>query len=416
MEELWKDSNILYNILCFLITENEKLFDRSDSRLYWKTVFHAFSIVHHVYISLFSLNLELENHPHVEVQALYTFRAAYLTGWNFAFQTLFLTLSLANDVLEWFDKHENHLAERLRYWRDVIFSGLVVPFTLFVSSMFWCVYAVDRELVFPKAYDNVVPWWFNHCVHTNISVVVLVETLLQARRRPRDFKKEISLVIIVDIAYAIVQAPRLALDITALYLRQGSKGWSILTQMASLFQFVSSMFWCVYAVDRELVFPKAYDNVVPWWFNHCVHTNISVVVLVETLLQARRRPRDFKKEISLVIIVDIAYAIVYYGIYAWTGRWLYQIFGIMNWWQVCLYQVLIWLSSFVFYCVQFPVNRLVHGEAEEAEEADAAGPGHVAEEVLTKEGPLEADKAPLPPKSWSLKYRTGRGQFENSHL
>lgn len=70
------------------------------------------------------------------------------------------------------------------------------------------------------------------------------------------------------------------------------------------------MFWCVYAIDRELVFPQVYDEVVPWWFNHCVHTNITIVLLIETLLQSRRKPTDVKMELILYWIVAVAYAIV----------------------------------------------------------------------------------------------------------
>ncbi|XP_014364377.2 androgen-dependent TFPI-regulating protein isoform X1 [Papilio machaon] len=316
MEDLWRDSNILYNILCFLITENEKLFDRSDARLYWKTVLHIFSILHHVYVSLFAIKMEskLKNSEDLEIQSLYTYRVAYLTGWNFAFQTLFLLLSLVHDVLEWLDKQDCRMAARLRYWRDIIFSGLVVPFTLFVSSMFWC----------------------------------------------------------------------------------------------------------VYAVDRELVFPRAYDDVVPWWFNHCVHTNISVVVLIETLLQARRRPRDFKTEIIAVTVVDVAYAIVYYAIYYFTHRWLYKVFGVMTWWQVCLYQLLIWGSSYLFYFLQFPVNRLIHGDVEET---DNAATGQVTEQVMNGTKEMNEDKtdtdskpSSLSKNSWSLKYRSNGSKIENSHL
>lgn len=80
---LFRENNIFYNVLCFLITENEKLFDRSDARLYWKTVFHMFSILHHCYVGLFATSLDLGGSLEPEIKCLYTFRSAYLTGWNF---------------------------------------------------------------------------------------------------------------------------------------------------------------------------------------------------------------------------------------------------------------------------------------------------------------------------------------------
>ena len=34
------------------------------------------------------------------------------------------------------------------------------------------------------------------------------------------------------------------------------------------FQFVVATFWVLYAVDRELVYPKALDAIIPTWLNH----------------------------------------------------------------------------------------------------------------------------------------------------
>ncbi|XP_013177351.1 PREDICTED: androgen-dependent TFPI-regulating protein-like isoform X3 [Papilio xuthus] len=283
-----------------------------------KTVFHYFSFVLLCYVSWYGIEtvhrIEQMEVVGEELMLVVENVPYYMTHWNMAFQTLFLLLSLVHDVLEWLDKQDCRLAARLRYWRDVVFSGLVVPFTLFVSSMFWC----------------------------------------------------------------------------------------------------------VYAVDRELVFPRAYDDVVPWWFNHCVHTNISVVVLIETLLQARRRPRDFKTEIIAVTVVDVAYAIVYYAIYFFTHRWLYKVFGVMTWWQVCLYQLVIWGSSYLFYFLQFPINRVIHGDVEET---DNAATGQVTEQMINGTKEMNEDKtdtdakiSSLSKNPWSLKYRSNGSKIENSHL
>lgn len=75
-------------------------------------------------------------------------------------------------------------------------------------------------------------------------------------------------------------------------------------------QFISSMFWILYWIDRELVFPQVYDQIVPWWFNHCVHTNILIVIGLETLLQARRYPANLKIELWLNGLIGVGYAIV----------------------------------------------------------------------------------------------------------
>ncbi|XP_063835754.1 androgen-dependent TFPI-regulating protein-like isoform X4 [Ostrinia nubilalis] len=262
------------------------------------------------------------------------FTPLYFTNWNYSFQTVFLFLSLTYDICEWLSLHEVPRAKKIAYWRDIVFTSLVLPYTLFVSLMFWSVY------------------------------------------------------------------------------------------------------W----IDRELVFPKVYDSIVPWWFNHCVHTNISIVVLIETLLQARRKPVNLKLELILTTFVNVGYAVVYYSIFFFANRWLYNVFGIMTWWQVCMYQLLIWASSYVFYYMQFPINRLIHGSEPEPEKTVIERvekepqlekvPEPVEETVFEKKGNgiaknfeiaamqnnLDTMDAPFSSDNWSLKYRSLREKFENSRL
>ncbi|XP_038217844.1 androgen-dependent TFPI-regulating protein-like isoform X2 [Zerene cesonia] len=271
--------------------------------LYLKLLFHSVTI-------LFDLGVGLVTILYFGFSGPVDLRVLSSAG-SVTFQTVFLGLSLLYDLLEWFDKHTGNVAVKIRYWRDVLFCSAVVPFTLFVTSMFWSVYAIDRELVFPTIYDEVVPWWFNHCVHTNIVVVLLLETLLQARRKPTDEKVE------------------------------------------------QTIYWGV----------------------------------------------------------AFAYAVVYYTIYFATHRWLYQVFGVMTWWQVCIYQIFIWGISYVFYLLQFPINRLIHGQEEEKsleQKEDTAN--SVAQKSDTGKVITDLKAPPFSTRSWSLKFRSLRNQFETSRL
>ncbi|XP_053621663.1 androgen-dependent TFPI-regulating protein-like isoform X3 [Plodia interpunctella] len=289
---------------------------------------HFVFFVHHIGVCVVGgvLCSKILLDPNDIVRQLCVFGAAYGTNWNFSFQTLFLSLALAHDVLEWINKHESRLGNRIRYWRDVIFTALVVPFTCFVTGMFWSVYSIDRELVFPKVYDAIIPWWFNHCVHTNIAVVIAAETLLQPRRQP---------------------------------------------------------------VNKKL-------------------------------------------EVTLSTVVSVLYAVVYYSIYFFAHRWLYGVFGIMTWWQVCLFQLFIWTSVFFFYWIQFPLNRMVHGPEPDKLHTKEANMETKDERTVEKtNGIVQTESyeerngtvknpdllsAPFATKSWSLKYRLIRDQFENSRL
>lgn len=302
--------------MCQVLTWNQNGGSSGKRRsivLCFRFIFHLFFLSVHTAVSVYGVLIVCENiNNKIDLlRQVSVFSFGYGTNWNFLFQTCFLTLSLIYDVLEWLNKVDTNIATKIQYYRDVIFSGLVVPLTCFISSMFWIVFSIDRELVFPEVYDQIVPWWFNHCVHTNITIVVIIETLLQARRHPRDLKTEV--------------------------IMNGTVG--------------------------------------------------------------------------------VGYAIVYYAIYFFAKRWLYAVFGIMTWWQVCLYQLLIWGSCFAFYFLQFPVNRLFHREeVPSLREINEEKTGPPAEEDMDIDILHDSKLSPLVEKSWSLKYRSMRDQMENSRL
>jgi uncharacterized membrane protein YhdT len=50
------------------------------------------------------------------------------------------------------------------------------------------------------------------------------------------------------------------------------------------------MFWSVYAVDRELVFPQVIDAYFPVWLNHSCHTAPLLFILIENLFVPKLYP------------------------------------------------------------------------------------------------------------------------------
>ena len=52
------------------------------------------------------------------------------------------------------------------------------------------------------------------------------------------------------------------------------------------------MFWGVYAVDRELIFPSVLDPHYPALLNHGVHTMPLLIGLLEVLLERHNYPSN----------------------------------------------------------------------------------------------------------------------------
>ena len=83
---------------------------------------------------------------------------------------------------------------------DIFFSTIAFPLAWFVVLTFWAIYAYDRQLVYPEAFDKAVPQWLNHFWHTTVGVFVLFEMLLVFHRYPRNGLAA-SIVFVYDIIY-----------------------------------------------------------------------------------------------------------------------------------------------------------------------------------------------------------------------
>lgn len=53
--------------------------------------------------------------------------------------------------------------------------SLVFPMSLCLSSLFWMLFLINREFIFPSVYDEYIPLWYNHVMHTNVLIISLIE-------------------------------------------------------------------------------------------------------------------------------------------------------------------------------------------------------------------------------------------------
>ncbi|XP_026843355.1 androgen-induced gene 1 protein isoform X3 [Drosophila persimilis] len=102
-------------------------------------------------------------------------------------QALYYIVSLVNDFVG-----TNELAPKrppaIRQFKDWLMATLAFPVALNVGVTFWTLYAIDRELVFPKVLDPVFPSWLNHVLHTNIVVFIVLELFTSYRAYPKRSK------------------------------------------------------------------------------------------------------------------------------------------------------------------------------------------------------------------------------------
>jgi hypothetical protein len=93
--------------------------------------------------------------------------------------------------------------------------------------------------------------------------------------------------------------------------------------------FVSSTFWLIYAIDRELIHPQRLDAVIPSWVNHTRHTFIIFIVFLELLTRFRRFPKTRYAMIAITILI-VSYFTTIFTVKYLTNYWMYPVMAAMN--------------------------------------------------------------------------------------
>jgi len=152
----------------------------SGCRLKWICRgFHVVIFILYVFTLIYDTQL-LVRLPH---QRSYGGRFKFLTFWNLLLQLVYFGLSVVNDIYGT-NSLSGQKRSKLQTFRDRFASCIVFPVGLFVVLTFWGIYAVDRELVFPKVLDDIIPQWLNHVWHTTVLLFLMIEKYLVYHQYP----------------------------------------------------------------------------------------------------------------------------------------------------------------------------------------------------------------------------------------
>ncbi|XP_008060653.1 androgen-dependent TFPI-regulating protein [Carlito syrichta] len=106
----------------------------------------------------------------------------YLTLLNLLLQAVFYGVACLDDVLKRIKGRKD--IKFLTAFRDLLFTTLAFPVSTFVFLAFWMLYLYNRDLIYPKALDDIFPAWLNHAMHTSILPFSLVEVILRPHHYP----------------------------------------------------------------------------------------------------------------------------------------------------------------------------------------------------------------------------------------
>lgn len=120
----------------------------------------------------------------------------YLTNWCFWFQTIYFIIALVDDLLD------SSRFPAIRKLRDYAYATFSFPFAFAVTGLFWGLYALDPELVYPQAMRQFFPFWFNLYVHLNIAIFASIELYILYHKYPSR-KSSLITLFIVGFSYII---------------------------------------------------------------------------------------------------------------------------------------------------------------------------------------------------------------------
>ncbi len=118
--------------------------------------------------------------------------------------------------------------------------------------------------------------------------------------------------------------------------------------LSSPLQFVVLMFWGIYAVDQELVFPQEVERHIPRLLNHSIHTAPIVLVFVELLLVFHRYPSNLK---AMMIVFGISTVYIVWIVWVFTRAsvWPYGFFQVIPLPALPLFFISCFLITLLFY-------------------------------------------------------------------
>ncbi|XP_050424840.1 androgen-dependent TFPI-regulating protein-like [Adelges cooleyi] len=151
-----------------------------------------------------SISKEDTEEWHPRYQDIHELGCRYLTNWNLFMQTLYFSGCLLHDLMKIF-KGPNwlKLGTKFQILLSGSFSSLILPTGIFVSVTFWTMYGIDREIVYPKLIDDVIPYWQNHGMHTVILPFVFAE-VMTTKHRFLPVKVLATILISFELLYGIV--------------------------------------------------------------------------------------------------------------------------------------------------------------------------------------------------------------------
>ena len=167
----------------------------------WGVLFYGLSTGYYVWLYLYveqvmGAMISLPNSTQVLAETgfgTYGGKYKFLTSINMILQSVYLILSLLAHLTRYMN---------LRKFCEFLFTSLIIPLCTLVTGLFWAIFAIDRELVYPSIMDLYIPNLMNHACHTFIFILMALDLMVIPHFRAVGLKAETITVITVVTLYS----------------------------------------------------------------------------------------------------------------------------------------------------------------------------------------------------------------------
>lgn len=167
----------------------------------WGVLFYGLGTNYYVWLYLYTEQvMEAMNSLPNSTQVLaatgfgtYGGKYKFLTSINMILHSVYFVLSLLAHLTRYMN---------LRKFCEFLFTTLVLPLCTLVTGLFWTVFAIDRELVYPSMMDLYIPNLMNHACHTFIFILMVFDLMVIPHFRAVGLKAETMTVLTVVILYS----------------------------------------------------------------------------------------------------------------------------------------------------------------------------------------------------------------------
>ncbi|XP_008486876.1 androgen-induced gene 1 protein-like [Diaphorina citri] len=124
--------------------------------------------------------------------------------------------------------------------------------------------------------------------------------------------------------------------------------------------YVCNTFWYVYYTNRELIYPKMIEKLVPAWYNHTMHTlPVLIVFLHLILVEPESSPLPMKTSLFIQTVFHVGYMFLTFHDRYMKGVWLYKFLGYYaeTWTRTLLAPILLtFVIPYIYVWIAYRIN------------------------------------------------------------